>query len=314
MIKNRSNSEQTDKTADQGLIFNIQKFSLHDGSGIRTLVFFKGCPLRCKWCSNPEGQAPYPEFAFNQNKCLGTAECGWCIQVCDRGAIQGDEKGQIKISRELCNNCGNCKQVCPSRALEIFGQYRKVEEIIDIIEEDSLFYARSGGGLTLGGGDPLSQPGFAGRLLKSARNRGIDTALETAGHGDWQDLEHICQYADTVFFDIKCIDPEKHKSETGITNKLILENFQRLGSTSDGLNLVARTPVIPGFNDTEMDIVAIVDFLKTCNAYTRYELLPYHGFGESKYSQLGKNYPLKGLKLPSAGRMNSLRKIAGQKI
>ena len=312
MVGKRLNLNKTDGTTDQGLIFNIQKFSLHDGSGIRTLVFLKGCPLRCRWCSNPEGQVGYPELAYNKNNCIGTAECSWCIRVCKSGAIKEDSNGKVEIRRKLCDNCGDCVEVCPSKALEILGRYMSVEEVIAIVEEDSTFYARSGGGLTLGGGDPLFQPEFATRLLKLAQDRGIDTAIETTGHGDWQDLKDICLYANTIFFDIKCIDSVKHKRETGFTNELILENFQELSKSFDRLSIVARTPVIPGFNDTKTDIEAIVVFIQGGTANCNYELLPYHSFGESKYNQLGKKYSLTGLKPPSAGHMNSLRIIADQ--
>lgn len=311
--KFRLNPNIRNGTEDQGLIFNIQKFSLHDGSGIRTLVFFKGCPLRCRWCSNPEGQAYDPELAYNRNKCIGTVDCSWCIRTCKMGAIQEDGNGKVEINRKLCNNCGDCVEICPSKALEILGRYMSVEEVIKITEEDSNFYARSGGGLTLGGGDPLSQPRFVCRLLQSAQERGIDTAVETAGHSTWGDLEDICMYANTVFFDIKCIDPRKHKKETGITNELILENFQKLCRTFQRLSIIVRTPVIPGFNDTKTDIEAIVGFLKASKAHSDYELLPYHSFGESKYHQLGKKYYLTGLQSPSTEHINSLRIIAGQK-
>jgi pyruvate formate lyase activating enzyme len=312
LAKQRLNSNKTDGTDDRGLIFNIQKFSLHDGSGIRTLVFLKGCPLRCKWCSNPEGQAGYPELAYNRSKCIKTVECGWCIQVCKLGAIKEDGNGKVDINRKLCNNCGDCVEICPSKALEILGRCMSVEEVIGVIEEDSTFYARSGGGLTLGGGDPVFQPEFAVRLLKSAQDRGIDTAIETTGYSDWQDLEDICMYANTVFFDIKCIDPGKHKRGTGFTNELILENFQKLGRTFDGLSIVARTPVVPGFNDTKTDIEAIVDFIKGSKGDYNYELLPYHRFGEPKYQQLGKEYALAHLQPPSAEHINSLKIVTDQ--
>ena len=153
---------------DSGLIFNVQKFSLHDGTGIRTLVFFKGCPLKCRWCSNPEGQSYSPELAFNANKCIGTAECDWCMRVCKLEAIREGADGKIEIDRNACDNCGECAEACPSKALELFGKYMTVDEVISVVEEDSGFYARSGGGLTLSGGEPLSQAEFAARLLKTA--------------------------------------------------------------------------------------------------------------------------------------------------
>ncbi|MBI4765423.1 MAG: glycyl-radical enzyme activating protein [Deltaproteobacteria bacterium] len=209
------------KSLDQGLVFNIQKFSLHDGKGIRTLVFLKGCPLRCKWCSNPESQNRDPELAYNANKCIGVKACGWCIEACERAAIYQRDDGKMGVDRLLCNNCGHCLDVCPSKAFELFGQILSADEIIKMVEDDSVFYARSGGGLTLGGGDPVFQPVFAANLLRTAQTKGIDTAIETAGHCRWEDLKNIGRYSGTIFFDLKSMDPLKHRQGVGVDNNLI---------------------------------------------------------------------------------------------
>ncbi len=294
---------------NHGLVFNIQKFSLHDGSGIRTLVFLKGCPLACRWCSNPEGQARSAELAYNPEKCIGMTECAECVPACKLGAIQPGDDGKVEIDRERCNNCGKCVEPCPSMALELFGKPMTVEDVLEVVEEDSRFYARSGGGLTVSGGEPLLQARFARRLLEAAQSRGIDTALETSGHGRWEDLEDLCQHVDQVFYDVKCIDPEKHKKGVGVGNKLILENLQRLCRRSTGLRVTVRTPVIPGLNDSLEEIEAIANFVESLPGSCQYELLPYHGFGEPKYRQLGMEYPLRDLKPPTEEQMDRLRKI-----
>jgi len=307
MSKIKSQSEQG---APKGLIFNIQKFSLHDGSGIRTLIFLKGCPLACEWCANPEGQSYEPELAYRPEKCIGTSECDRCREVCEVGAIWvGEEEGVVQVNRENCTDCGRCVDACPSKALELLGKRMGVEELIRIVEEDSRFYARSGGGLTLSGGEPLAQPDFVLQVLRKARSRGLDTALETSGLCKWEDLERACKYVDQVFFDLKIMDKEKHEEATGVGNERILKNLRRLCETFPELPVTVRTPVVPNFNDSPEDIRAIVDFLDELPGSVAYELLPYHGFGEVKYAQLGKAYRLCGLEPPGAGQMEALRQV-----
>lgn len=293
---------------DAGLVFNIQQFSVHDGPGIRTIVFLKGCPLRCQWCANPESQHHFPELAYNHNKCIGAHECQICKQFCTAGAIKEGENDKVKIDRSQCTNCGECAEICPSKALEVFGKYMSVEEVLKIVEEDSIFYARSGGGLTLSGGEPLLQAEFVYKLLKEAKERGMDTAIETCGYVDWKKAEPVFKYLNTVFFDIKCVDGNKHKQFTGLSNEIILSNFIKLCQLYPKTPIIVRTPVVPGFNDTEEDIFAIANFIKGIPHVT-YELLPYHRFGESKYTYLGKQYLLTGVEKPAEERMKALRSI-----
>lgn len=295
----------------RGLIFNIQKFSLHDGSGIRTLVFLQGCPLACSWCSNPEGQARSPELAFDVNKCIGTVECDRCLRACGAGAIADSEDGKVQIDRKLCNDCGDCVDACPSTALELLGRQMSVAEVMAVVEEDSSFYARSGGGLTLSGGEPLAQAGFAVELLKAARSRGIDTALETSGHCRWEDLQNLCRHVDQVFYDVKSADSARHEDHVKVGNGLILRNLRKLCEHFPDLPIVVRTPIIPGFNDSPGDVAAIARLVSDLPGSRRHELLPYHGFGEPKYRRLGKEYPLRDLEPPSEEEMARLREVAG---
>jgi len=297
---------------EQGLIFNIQKFSLHDGAGIRTLVFLKGCPLACGWCSNPEGQRYTPELVLTRDRCMGTNECERCLPACRPGAIRCSSDGKVEIDRLACDDCGECASACPSRALEMSGRLMSVDDVIREVEEDGSFYARSGGGLTVSGGEPLSQPEFVKQLLIEARGRGLNTAIETSGLCSWKSIEEIAPQADQILYDIKCLDPERHRRETGVSNERILENFARLRRRFPTTSVVVRTPVVPGVNDTEQEIQAIVDRIGEAGGASSYELLPYHGFGEPKYRKLGQRYRLSHLKPPSEAQMAALRAIAAR--
>jgi len=274
-----------------GLVFNIQRYSLHDGPGIRTIVFLKGCPLRCWWCSNPESQRRAPELGFNEGKCIGAAQCAFCAAECPSGALTHSNGGPVQIDRELCKECFTCAEVCPARALTVFGKLMTVDEVLGVVEADGIFYGRSGGGMTLSGGEPLAQAPFAIQLLAEAKRRRIDTSMETCGFAEWADMEEACLHLDSIVFDIKCIDSEKHKQFTGVSNARILDNFQRLCESFPALPKFVRTPVIPGFNDTEQDIGEIADFIR-CKPGVEYELLAYHRLGTPKYGYLGRDYPL----------------------
>jgi len=297
-------------------VFNIQKFSLHDGSGIRTLVFLKGCPLRCAWCSNPEGQSCAPQLAYDERKCIGRPACGdACRRACPVDAIaarQDGPDGKVEIDLDRCTACGECVLVCPSRALERLGESMTVEEVLEVVEQDSAFYARSGGGLTLSGGEPLTQAAFAARLLEAAQARGIDTAVETTGYAHWSELERVCRHANQIFYDLKSMDPERHREGTGVENGRILENLRRLCEVFPALPVVVRTPVVPGFNDSPAAIRAIAGFVGELPRPVGYELLPYHRFGEAKYRELGRDYPLAEVQSPSEEQMAELSRVADE--
>lgn len=296
----------------QGLIFDIQRFSLHDGTGIRTLVFLKGCPLACGWCSNPEGQVDSPELNFSRGLCIGMDGCERCLHTCGRGAISRGCDGKIDIDRLACDDCGDCTSDCPSRALEISGRFMSVEDVIRQVEEDGSFYARSGGGLTVSGGEPLTQPEFVKQLLITAKRRGLNTAIETSGLCRWKSLEEIAPHVDQILYDIKCVDLERHQEHTGVSNERILDNLTKLRRRFPKIPVVVRTPVVPGFNDSEQEIRAVADRIEQAGGASAHELLPYHGFGEPKYNKLGRSYRLSHLKPPSEARMAALRAIAAR--
>lgn len=293
-----------------GNIFNIQKFSVHDGPGIRDLIFLKGCPLKCKWCSNPESQNLFSEIAYIQNRCLGIEQCSYCVRVCPTGAIQSDtETAFIKIDRLKCDNCGKCVDVCPPKAITLFGESMSVEEVIRAVQQDNVSW-RSSGGITVSGGELLVQAEFVHDLLKECKRRGIDTAIETSGYANWNDVEKACEYANLIFYDIKSLDTEKHKVYTGVNNDLILENLRRISERFTTTPLIVRTPLIPGFNDSEEEINSIIEFIRGINNLTNYEILPYHAFGEAKYLQLGREYTLGHLKSPNKDYVEQLNKRA----
>ena len=290
-----------------GIVFNVQKFSVHDGQGIRTLVFLKGCPLRCKWCSNPESQRLQPEMAFNATRCLTAEVCGRCARACPTGAITVQD-GLLRIDRSLCKHCFSCAAACPSGAQNLYGESMTVDQVLNRVEEDGVFYSRSGGGLTLSGGEALMQHEFALAMLREARRRHINTAIETCGCYPYEHLQEAARNLNMLIMDIKCMDSAKHKEFTGVDNALILENFRRVCEEFPNLKILARTPVIPGFNDTEEDIRAIRKFIPRRDNIS-YELLAYHRMGQPKYEYLGRRYEMKDAALAD-GLIERLRDIA----
>jgi pyruvate formate lyase activating enzyme len=262
------------------------------------------------WCSNPEGRSSSVELAYGCDRCIGTDECDRCVAICLEEAITQGEDGKVTIDRSGCDVCGDCAYVCPSNALEVSGDWVEVDEVLRIVEEDDAFYARSGGGLTLSGGEPLAQGKFACALLEAAKARGIDTAVETSGLCNWNTLKRAASLTNRLFFDIKCRDSDKHERVAGVPNEKILDNFQRLRAELPDLDVVVRTPVIPGINDTKTEIEAIAEFVNEVGGASAYELLPYHGFGEPKYTKLGKHYRLSHLRPPHSARMTELREVA----
>ena len=270
-----------------GSIFNIQRYSLHDGPGIRTTVFLKGCRMRCSWCCNPESQNPQPEIFYNKSKCIGKFACGNCQKLCRQDAISYDMQGRAAIDRSKCDNCLLCAANCPAKAIRIEGWAATAEEILSEVEKESVFYRDCTGGVTISGGEPLAQGDFLLALLQEAKKRRIGTTIETSGFGAYDVLKQAALLLKTVYYDIKSIDDEKHREWTGESNTLILENFQKLCMDFPTLPKVVRTPVIPGFNDSDEEIGQIRSFLQNKPDVT-FETLPYHRFGVGKYTALGR--------------------------
>lgn len=268
----------------KGLIFDIQRFSLHDGPGIRTLIFLKGCHLSCKWCSNPEGQIGEMQLLFNKRKC---SLCKECIYCCPENASTL-ENGKIVYNRRLCVLCGKCALTCSSGARSISGKWMTVTEVISILNDDEVFFRNSGGGVTLGGGEPTYQYDFVSELLGQLKNININTAIETCGYIEWKKLEQLLEKIDWVIFDIKHTDNEKHIKYTGIPNVIILDNLERLLKIRK--NVIVRITLIPGFNDGITEKAKIVSFIRSLDENVKIEYLNYHEFGKFKYDLIDRSY------------------------
>ena len=296
-----------------GTVLNIQHFCTHDGPGIRTTVFLKFCSLRCKWCSNPESIHPKPELAYDVKKCIGKKECGFCLKPpCPEGAffvVEGADD-RVRVNWDLASECGEqCAAVCPTGAIHLFGQKMTVDQVLDEVEQDSAFYRESGGGITLSGGECLLQPDFSAALLAGAHNRGITTAIETAGNVPWAFMEKVLPHVDTVLHDHKLTDPERHKKWCGADNSRILANFKQAYETFPEKTFIARTPLIPGVNDDEEHIRSVLAFIRPHKNVIDYELLPYFRFGESKYGFLGRVYELEDFVPPTPETLHRLQTI-----
>lgn len=274
----------------EGCVFNVQRYSVHDGPGIRTIVFLKGCPLHCKWCSNPESQLVHPQIAYNIEKCIGEV-CMRCGDVCPQHNMALMDTNKILINHSNCIHCLKCSTVCPAKAITCYGNTREVKELMDEVEADQVFHSRSGGGLTLSGGEPLMQHEFAKALLQEAKNRRMHTCIETCGCAPWEDAKDVFALLDYVLFDIKSLDSAQHQRFTGQGNEMILDTFRKLREVFPQKPVCVRTPIVPGFNDTPEDIIAIRDFVKQF-PNTTYEVLKYHRFGSQKYGYIGRTYEL----------------------
>ena len=287
----------------KGIVYNIERFAIHDGPGIRTVVFLKGCPLRCVWCSTVDSQYPLPEMEYFADKCT---RCRKCIEVCPAGAIYAVDDGRIITDRSLCDNCGKCVDICPNSARTIVGVEMTVEQVLEEIEKDSMFYANSGGGITLSGGEPTMQPEFALEILKGSKKMGIHTAIETCGYVKWDIFDGMLRYLDLVYMDIKHMSPEEHKKLTSRKNSLIQANARKLAEKYPDKPFIIRIPVIPGCNDSDENITATAQFVSQLKGIHRIELLPYHRYGIHKYEALAKEYTLYHLQALPEERMSAL--------
>ena len=289
----------------KGIVFSIERYAIHDGPGIRTLVYLKGCSLRCLWCSNPEGQKTYPELIYFEEKCIG---CGECIKHCPKQAIVNVE-GRLITDPTKCDLCGECVRACPTEARYIYGKYMTVERIIEICKKDLSYYHRTEGGVTLSGGEPTYQYEFALAILKSCKENYINTAIETCGFCPWEKLRDMLSYTDYVLYDLKHINPVEHKKLTGVSNNLILDNLKKASKMHKPIFI--RVPLIPNFNDSTRNIKAMVNFIETLRNnknIVSINFLPYHEYGKGKYRRLQRVYPLNNTKPPTHEDMSKIKR------
>ncbi len=277
----------------KGIVFNIQRYTIHDGPGLRTEIFMKGCPLRCKWCSNPESWNPGSEPGVYKTKCITRAKCGACVDACFDGEIFTFVKGRLSgIDRTKCTSCMKCYDECPSDAIKLWGEHMTVEDCMKVIRRDRGYYDRTGGGVTISGGDPLVQSDFVREVLKRSQEEGIHTCLESTFWSDWSAAEKVLPYTDLVISDLKVMDSETHRKWTGVSNERILENLKRI--TDENRELILRIPVIPGVNDDAANVEASADFIlgELGGKVRTLQLLSYMRLGEEKYTSLGRPYEM----------------------
>jgi len=301
-----------------GMIYDIQGFSVNDGPGIRTTVFLKGCPLRCPWCHSPESQKFYPQLSWISMRCIGTEVCQErCIKACPKGALEYGDVGvnsqtqqsvqYIHVKRDLCDNCGKCAEVCYPHALYLCGENYTVDEVLKKVLKDRHFFENSGGGVTISGGEALSQPIFTLELLRRLKEEGIHTALDTTGYAPWQIVEQTLPYTDLYLLDLKHMDNERHQQTVGVPNVRIHENARKIAAAGGKFQI--RIPVIPLFNDSEENIRATAEFCRELgDAVTLVQLLPYHNLGVTKHLRISDTAVAEATP-PSDEKMQQLKAI-----
>jgi len=301
------NPEARMQRARTGLVSDFQRFSIHDGPGIRTIVFLKGCPLHCAWCANPETMSMRPEIVLIPNNCIG---CGKCYDVCPNNCFgdRAERVGSLRRDSCLLPECGKCQHVCYANAINISGRYLSVADVMEVVLQDREFYQRTGGGVTFSGGEPFAQPDYLRELARTAKTLQLHTAIETCGYTNWNTISSVIDYLDYVLFDLKHMDPDRHLQGTGVTNRLILENLKRIDAS--GKPVRVRLPLIPGFNDSEENVRATVEFIAGFANLEALDILPYHRMGEPKWNQLDMEYQLRGVTPPDRERVGELAEIA----
>ncbi len=286
-----------------GLVFDIRRYSIHDGPGIRTTVFFKGCPLACAWCHNPESQTPEPELLYRESRCM---RCKACLAACMNEAISWSGDVPV-VDAGRCERCGSCAEACCTDARELVGREMAVAEVMAEVERDTPFYEESGGGVTLSGGEPLAQAEFALELLKACKARGIHTAVDTCGHAPWETLDRVRPYVDLFLYDIKMIDDERHRRYTGASNESLLNNLQLL--SRHGHNIILAVPVISGVNDDTEAARRLGEFAAALPGNHGVILLPFHRLGVDKYALLGREYVYADLEAPAEERLSEISRV-----
>jgi pyruvate formate lyase activating enzyme len=288
---------------NKGIIFDIKRFALHDGSGIRTTIFLKGCPLNCWWCHNPESQDYQPQIINNEQRCL--RGCMECVDVCEQNAIVVINNKRI-IYEERCTRCGKCIARCPSNAIRLAGREYTLDEVIHEIEKDIIFFDQSGGGITISGGEPLTQPGFLKAILKACKQRDIHTTLDTSGYASFAVLEEILDNVDLFLYDLKLMDEAEHIKYTGVSNRNIFNNLKQL--LCKGKQVIVRIPIIPGITDTEGNINQLVNFLSGLKELKEVNLIRFHHHGNQKYVNLDMNNKMKKAGLLKDSKIEEISK------
>ncbi len=292
-------------TGLKALVFNIQRFSTEDGPGIRTTVFFKGCPLSCDWCHNPEGISSKPQLLWYAARCVAARDC---LQACPENALELTPDG-MRIHRERCTACGLCEEACPAAALEIVGKPWTVDDLVTEVKKDEAFYRNSDGGVTLGGGEPMTQADFVAAFLGRCKEEGLSTALDTSGCAGWKEYEKVLPHVDLLLLDLKQMDPERHRQMAGVKLEPILENARRLGKKK--VPVWVRTPIIPGYTDTRENIAGIASFLAAnMPNVERYDLLAFNNLCVGQYERLSIPFALKGAPLVRKEEMEGLKRAA----
>ncbi|MCX6569163.1 MAG: glycyl-radical enzyme activating protein [Candidatus Aminicenantes bacterium] len=284
-----------------GKVFDIKRYSIHDGPGIRTTVFLKGCSLRCLWCHNPESVEVGPELMHWPGRC---SRCYACIKACPKGAITKDTAGAVVVDRKTCDLCGSCADACLYDAMQMVGGEMSVEDVLAEVEKDRVFYEQSGGGVTLSGGDPLVQAAFAEALLDGCRARGIPVAVDTAGFCQAGVLDRVASKADLILYDLKCMDDDRHKELTGVSNVPIIENLKRLAAGRT--EVWVRIPLVAGVNDDDENVRRTVALLRSLKTIRRIGILPYHSSGLEKARRIGRETHFRKFEAPAEERITAV--------